>query len=97
MLAGGDNSKAQVSHAHTTHGLEGFRAVIYYLHDYIPFGQTKDVISPITSEANARDAKRELNRFSNKMTPADNPDAAVAPFPHVLIHSQIRAMERERE
>lgn len=28
------------------------------------------------------------------MTPADNLDAAVAPFPHVLIHSQIREMER---
>lgn len=91
---GGGGGKL-LSQMHTPHtGLRVLQAVIHYLHDYIPFGQTKEVITTITSEASTRDVKRELSRFSNKMTPSDNPDAAVAPFPHVLIHSQIREMER---
>lgn len=80
---------------HTPHtGLRVLQAVIHYLHDYIPFGRTKEVIATIASEASAGDVKRELSRFSNEMTPADNPNAAVAPFPHELIRSQIGEMGR---
>lgn len=91
-MVGGGGRHSQM---HTPHmGLRVLQAVIHYLHDYIPFGHTKEVITTITLEASARDVKRELSRFSNKMTPTDNPDAAVAPFPHVLTHSQIREMQR---
>lgn len=62
-------------------GSRGLRAVIHYLHGCIPFGRTKEVIATIPSEASARDVERDLSRFSNKMTPADNPRRCCCTIP----------------
>lgn len=70
------------------------KAVIHYPHDCIP-GLDKRSYRHHHSEASTREVERDLSRFSNKMPPPDNLSTAVAPFPHVLMHSLIREKEKE--
>lgn len=85
----------RLSQMHAPHmGLRVLQAVIHYLHDYIPFGHSKEVITTITLEASTRDVKRELSRFPNKMTPTDNRRLLLH---HSHMSSCIHKSERWRE
>lgn len=83
--------KTPCAYTHTQHmgGSRVLEAVIHYPHDCIP-GLDKRSYRHHHSEASTREVQRDLSRFSNKMPPPDNLSTAVAPFPHVLMHSQIR-------
>lgn len=69
------------------------KAVIHYPHNCIP-GLDKRSYRHHRSDVSTREVEWDLSRFSNKMPPPDNLSTAVAPFPHVLMYSQIRERER---